>query len=53
MGMAGKINKRFMHNVIDGDAFIIDLDGDVLLAHKTMEKRFEPLHKISREYSRR
>jgi phenylalanyl-tRNA synthetase beta chain len=45
LGFAGKINPAFLMPIADGDAFIFELDGDVLLSIVPEAKVFEPLPK--------
>ena len=45
LGFAGKINQAFLSKVVEGDAFIFELDGDALLSLIPPQEKFEPLPK--------
>lgn len=45
VGVAGKVNAAFLHNVMDGDAFIFELNGDFLLSYQPEFKKYESLAK--------
>ncbi|MCL4229454.1 phenylalanine--tRNA ligase subunit beta [Candidatus Dependentiae bacterium] len=41
IGYAGNISKPFLHRVVHGDAFIFELDGDVLIRHDAEPKKYK------------
>jgi len=41
LGIAGKVDKTFLHQVIEGDAFIFELNGDALLSYVRPQQRYE------------
>ena len=41
IGIAGKLDKTFLHQVIEGDAFAFELNGDALLAYVRPQQRYE------------
>lgn len=41
IGYAGKISKSFLHRVVYGDAFIFELDGDMLIRHDAEPKKYK------------
>jgi phenylalanyl-tRNA synthetase beta chain len=45
IGVAGKAEKTFLANVVDGDAFIFELNGDFLTSYQPPLKKFAPLPK--------
>ena len=45
IGYAGKIHKQFLNRCVDGDAFIFELDGTMLVNYKPRLKQFESLAK--------
>jgi len=45
IGYAGNVNQFFLHRVVPGDAFIIELDGDFLLNYKATTPQFVPASK--------
>jgi phenylalanyl-tRNA synthetase beta chain len=45
IGVAGKTEKAFLAHVVDGDAFIFELNGDFLTSYHPPLKKFVPLPK--------
>lgn len=54
VGIAGKINKLFFRHIVNGDAFLFEMNGDFLLDYQTKIPRYQSLDKfpsISRDFS--
>jgi len=45
IGVAGKIMPSFLHAVIEGDAFVFEIDATALFSYKKPMHRYEPLPK--------
>ncbi|MFC1845527.1 phenylalanine--tRNA ligase subunit beta [Candidatus Dependentiae bacterium] len=45
LGWAGKVDSALLASITEGEAFIFELDGDELLAHKEQEKQYVPTSK--------
>ncbi len=45
IGRVGMVNQLFLHTIVEGDAFIVELDGDFLMHYKPALHTFVPLSK--------
>ena len=41
IGVAGKVDKTFLGNIIEGDAFIFELNGDALISYVRPQHRYQ------------
>ncbi|MCL4361387.1 phenylalanine--tRNA ligase subunit beta [Candidatus Dependentiae bacterium] len=45
IGYVTKIKKLFLNKVFDGDAFVFELNGDIILNHKPLDIQYQPISK--------